>query len=139
MKATIDIPEPIARRIGALAARNGRDVTDQIVQVLRILLSGDASVEEWESILRASDAGNMPDVVIRTPHHGRTSIFIHLKRASDALPAPVFSVDPVTGMPVINSPPDAPIHRMTAAEFQTVIDQANEEAELERAGIPVRR
>jgi hypothetical protein len=55
------------------------------------------------------------------------------------LPPPVITTDPQTGLPVILSPPDAPIHRMTAAEFQAVIDQANEEAELERAGIPLRR
>jgi plasmid stability protein len=56
-----------------------------------------------------------------------------------ALAPPVISTDPVTGLPVILSPPDAPIHRMTAAEFQAVVDAANEEDDLGRAGLPLRR
>lgn len=56
-----------------------------------------------------------------------------------ALPEPVIATDPKTGLPVIYSPPDAPIHRMTVAEFQAVIDAANEEDDIVRAGLPLRR
>lgn len=57
---------------------------------------------------------------------------------ASAIP-PVISTDPQTGLPVIQGAPDAPITRMTAEQFQALVDQAQEDEDLERAGLPPRR
>ncbi len=137
VKTTLDIPEPIARRIGALAERSGRPVEDQILQVLYIFLASDLAGADWAAIVARTTAGETPDVVFRSQLGGgdaeaKTSPKVH------PLPEPVISIDPATGLPVIYSPPDAPIHRMTAADWQKRIDDANEEDDLVRAGFPVR-
>jgi plasmid stability protein len=46
--------------------------------------------------------------------------------------------DPVTGLPVIISPPDAPIHSMTVDQIIALEWADLEEEELERAGLPLR-
>jgi plasmid stability protein len=55
----------------------------------------------------------------------------------DAAPLTISS-DPETGLPVIHSPPDAPIHSMTNDQILALIEQTQLEEDLERAGFPVR-
>ena len=61
----------------------------------------------------------------------------------DAVPPvdvrPVITTDPDTGLPVIHSPPDAPNSRMTVDEIHALIQQSQEEEDLERFGISLRR
>lgn len=59
--------------------------------------------------------------------------------APAAGPPVVITTDPDTGLPVIQSPPDAPIWRMTAAEHDALVERTRSEEDLERAGLPVRR
>jgi plasmid stability protein len=58
----------------------------------------------------------------------------------DAAPVPAtITTDPVTGLPLIIGAPNAPISRMTTGQIQALIDQAQEQEDLERLGIPLRR
>jgi hypothetical protein len=50
----------------------------------------------------------------------------------------VVSTDPATSLPVIISPPDAPIHSMKAEDVLALEQATLEEEDLERAGLPVR-
>ncbi|GMU84464.1 MAG: hypothetical protein IT450_11930 [Phycisphaerales bacterium] len=52
---------------------------------------------------------------------------------------PIITRDPDTGLPLIQGAPDAPITRMNAEQFQQLIDRAQEDEDLERAGLPPRR
>jgi plasmid stability protein len=52
-----------------------------------------------------------------------------------ALVPPVIGTDPHTGLPVIISPPDAPIHSMSAAEVLALEQSILEEEDLKRAGL----
>jgi plasmid stability protein len=48
------------------------------------------------------------------------------------LARPVISKEPVTGLPVIQGAPNAPISRMTADEIQSMIDQSQLEEDPQR-------
>jgi plasmid stability protein len=62
------------------------------------------------------------------------------ERASDATAtAPIISKDPVTGLPLISGAPDAPISRMTTEQIHAMIEQTQEQEDLERLGISLRR
>jgi hypothetical protein len=62
------------------------------------------------------------------------------KRGSDAAPiAPIIFKDPLTGLPLISGAPDAPISRMTTEQIYAMIEQTQEQEDLERLGIPLRR
>jgi hypothetical protein len=50
----------------------------------------------------------------------------------------LIATDPDTGLPVIHSPPDAPIHSMTAEQIQAIIVEELLREDLERAGVLVR-
>ena len=113
----MDIPDELLARLKARAARDGREI-DQLAA----------------SLLADALAGAGQDVA----GPGTKTLPVMGARPA-ALSEPVVATDPRTGLPVIYSPPDAPIRRMTAAEFQAVIDAANEEEDLARAGLPVRR
>jgi plasmid stability protein len=53
--------------------------------------------------------------------------------------APKITTDPITGLPRIEGGPDAPIGRMTSDQVYALIEQTQEQEDLERAGIPLRR
>lgn len=118
MKTTLDIPDELLARLKERAARDGRDVDQLAASLLADAL--------------ASPAQHVAGLVPK-------ALPLIKPRPADVLPEPVITTDPVTGLPVIYSPPDAPIHRMTAAEFQAVVNAANEEDDLVRAGLPLRR
>lgn len=117
MKTTLDIPDELLAQLKARAARDGREI-DQLAA----------------SLLADGLAGAGQNVGGLGP---KTLPVIGARPA--ALPEPIIATDPETGLPVIYSPPDAPIRRMTASEFQAVIDAANEEEDFVRAGLPLRR
>ena len=50
----------------------------------------------------------------------------------------MISTDPETGLPVIHGSPDAPIRTMTADQIRALLDEAQLEEGLARAGFPVR-
>jgi plasmid stability protein len=102
MKTTLDLPDDLAAEVRRRAAADGRDVADEVVELVRKGL--------------AAPAGAPPEMA-----------------------KAVITTDPDTGLPVIQSPPDAPIHRMTAAELDALIEREQLEEDLERAGLPVRR
>src|SRR5687767_5187642 len=112
MDTTLDLPGALVEQVKLRALREGRELKDVAAELLRIGLASAPApvVAQALPILKA---------------HPLTGAPFH-ERAADALPEPVITTDPVTGLPVIHSPPDAPIHRMTAAEFQAVVDAANE-------------
>jgi plasmid stability protein len=106
MKTTLDLPDDVANEVQRRAARDGRDVADELVELVRTALAF-------------------------TP-------------AADPIPPttssrPVISTDPVTGLPVILSPPDAPVHRMTAEELDAMVERTQLEEDLERFRISLRR
>lgn len=102
MKTTLDLPEDLAAEVRRRAAADGRELADEVVELLRRGLAAPVS-------------GTAP-------------------------PSPaVILDDPDTGLPVIHSPPDAPIWRMTPAEVDALVNRAQLEEDLERAGLPVRR
>jgi len=53
--------------------------------------------------------------------------------------APRITKDPVTGLPLIEGAPDAPISRMSSEEIYSLIHQTQEEEDLARFGISLRR
>ena len=62
------------------------------------------------------------------------------QQIADASPVPpTITTDSITGLPLITGAPNAPISRMTAGQIQALIDQAQEQEDLERLGIPLRR
>jgi hypothetical protein len=63
--------------------------------------------------------------------------------ANGGLPAPVVSpgvkTNPKTGLPFFPSAPNAPITKMGTEEIYALIHQTQEEEDLERAGLSLRR
>jgi plasmid stability protein len=53
--------------------------------------------------------------------------------------APSITTDPITGLPRIEGAADAPISRMTTEQIYALLQQTQEQEDLERAGIPLRR
>lgn len=53
--------------------------------------------------------------------------------------AAVVAIDPVTGLPVVHSPPGAPISRLTTDEILNVMRDVDEEEDLERFARSLRR
>ncbi len=134
MTTTLDIPDDLAALVERQAQQSGRATAEQLLHLLRLAML----VEELPLMERARLADVVRVLVDARNRavHGLTAPATDILPVAAVLPDPVLTTDRVTGLPVIFSPPDAPIHRMRADEFQAVIDQANEEAELERAGIP---
>jgi toxin-antitoxin system PIN domain toxin len=87
MKTTLDLPEDLAVEVQRRAAADGRDLADEVVELVRKGLAAPA---------------------VEPPPLARA----------------VIVTDPDTGLPVILSPPDAPILRMTAEEFDAIVAAA---------------
>lgn len=119
MKTTLDIPDELLAQLKARAVRDGRDV-DQLAASL--LAAG----------LRSDQGGGGCGAALDTPQ-------IEGRPAEGGLAEPLISKDPDTGLPVIHSPPDAPIHSMTAEQFQAIVDEELLREDLERAGVSIRQ
>jgi plasmid stability protein len=102
MKTMLDLPEDLAVEVQRRAAADGRDLADEVVELVRKGLA--APFAEPPPLAHA-----------------------------------VIITDPDTGLPVILSPPDAPISRMTTDEILHLMREFDEEEELERFARSLRR
>jgi hypothetical protein len=121
MKAVLDIPDDLAAELERQAKLSGRATADELVHLVRLALLVEA--------LPLADIGRFAKVI--------RALLDARNRAVHRLPAPVFQTDPVTGLPVIVSPPDAPIHSMSVADVLALEQSILDEEDLERAGIPL--
>jgi plasmid stability protein len=111
MKTTLDLPDDLLAELKARAARAGRDVEEFAAHLL---------TDALRSTAEAPAANGAPAAPV-----------------DHAAPVTI-STDPETGLPVIHSPPDAPIHSMTNDQVLALIQETQLEEDLERAGFPVR-
>jgi plasmid stability protein len=102
MRTTLDLPDPLMRRVKIRAASEGRKLKDLVAELIESSLSRPA---------------------------------INISRSvadNDKLP---FDTDPVSGFPIartLNTPGFVPL---TAEESIALIQRANEEDDLQRAGL----
>jgi hypothetical protein len=59
--------------------------------------------------------------------------------AATPMPRPTISTDAETGLPTIQGAPGAPISTTSAEEIYAAIQESQEEADLERLGVSLRR
>jgi plasmid stability protein len=59
--------------------------------------------------------------------------------AGTPMPRPTISIDPETGLPTIQGAPGAPISTMSAEQIYAAIQKSQEEEDLKRLGVSVRR
>jgi plasmid stability protein len=111
MKTTLDLPDDLLAELKARAARAGRNVEEFTARLLTDALRSTATPAPSPALADA-------------PAYDATRVTI--------------STDPETGLPVIHSPPDAPIHSMTDDQILALVQQTQLEEDLERAGFPVR-
>ena len=128
MRTTLDIPDEVAGEVQRRADRDGRELVEQIVLLVRTgLLAADVPAADLERFARAArPAGSAPGgpADVGSTTRGGTA---HASRA-----------DPVTGLPVIDSPPGAPVYGMRLDEVLALARDAESENDLERTGLPVR-
>jgi hypothetical protein len=121
VKAVLDIPDDLAAELERQAKRSGRATADQLVHLVRLaLLLEDLPLAEMGRFAKVARA-----------------LVEARNRAVHALPAAVLQTDPATGLQVIVSPPDAPIHSMSVADALALEQSILEEEDLQRAGIPL--
>ncbi|HEY2587078.1 MAG TPA: hypothetical protein VGI81_15130 [Tepidisphaeraceae bacterium] len=113
MKATLDIPDEVAREVQRRADRAGREFVEQIAELVKLAL-------------RVPDNAAAGGTVTAGPGTARQG-------------ALTVATDPATGLPIIHSPPDAPVHSMTVNELSALTEAALSEDDLERAGLSLRR
>lgn len=109
MTTTLNLPDDLASAVRRRAAEGGHDVAAEVVELLR------------RGLAAAEHPGTVPPTVTRE-HDEPLNI----------------QTDPLTGLPVIISPPEAPIHSMTVDQILALEQSTLEEEDLERAGLPVR-
>jgi hypothetical protein len=126
MKTTVDIPDEVANELREQAKRQGHDLAEHIVQVVRLgLIIDNIPAATFEKIARALGVASGRPAALQ-PHN-----VLHQNAPS------AFSADPVTGLLMIDSPPDAPVRSMTPEQVLALTEAALMEDDLERAGIPV--
>ena len=125
MTTTLDLPDEVAAEVQRRAQRHGRELADQLLQLVKVALAVDRFCDEQtlSRLLRIVEQDGQRVSVPPTP---------------DAGSSPVISTDPATGLPLIHGPPDAHIHSMSAEQIQALIEETQLEEDLERAGLPVR-
>lgn len=118
MKATVEIPEDVAEKLLQRAQQSGRRVDEQVLSMVEFALQvPDATADELQQFLQ----------LIRRNGAVRERIPFQI------------SVDERTGLPLVKSPPDAPIRSMTCDQLLALEYQTQLEEDLERAGIAIRR
>lgn len=115
----LDIPDDLAGEVELHARREGRETGEHLLHLLRLAMLVEdlplAEIGRFAGVLRKlADARN----------HA-----VHGLR-----PAQV-QTDPATGLAVILSPPDAPIHSMSLDDVLRLERSILEEEDLQRAGI----
>ena len=131
MKATLDIPDEVASEIQRRADRDGRELLEQIVQLVRLgLLASDVPVAALEQFIRT-----VREVNRRFPE---TPSIPGIPRQGASFAASA-ATDAATGLPVVKSPPDAPVHTMSVDEILALTTDVEREDDLERAGLPLRQ
>jgi len=126
MKTTLDIPDEVANELREQADRKGHDLAEHIVQMVRLGLIIDKipiPTATREQIARALGSVSRPPAAIQPPD------VLHQN------PASTISVDPETGLFMIDSPPDAPIRSMTPEQVLAMTEAALVEDDLEWAAI----
>jgi hypothetical protein len=127
VKTTLDIPDDLATEIQRLAERSGLKPHEQFVQLVRVaMLVEDLPPAQLTRVVR----------LVRKLSRGSDRAAAHCA-TNQGQQSPV-STDAATGLPVINSPLDAPIHSMSPEQFQALVDDAQLEEDLERLGLAVR-
>ena len=121
MKTVLDIPEDLARELQQDAQRNGRETAEHLVHLMRLALL----VERLPLVEMGRSAE-----AIRALLDARNRV-VH---GTGAAP---MQADPVTGLPVIVSPPDAPIHTMSLKDVLAFEQSVLDEEDHQRVGVPL--
>lgn len=117
VKTTLEIPEEMAKRLRR-AGDDAQQVADRIVGLIKLALL----VEDVRDA-----ATQPPPAAAGVPLSSETGGIESFTQ-----------IDPITGLRVIESPPDAPIHRMSAQEVLELTNAVLLEQDLESNGVPVR-
>jgi hypothetical protein len=119
MRTVLDIPDDLANELQRQAQRSGRETGEQVLHLMRLALLVEqlplAEMGRFAGALRA-----LLEVRNRAVHSGERL---------------QMQTDPVTGLPAIVSPPDAPIHSMSLKDVLALEQAVLEEQDLQRAGI----
>ena len=121
MKTVVDIPDDLARELRQDALRNGRETPDHVVHLVRLALL----VER----LPLAELGRGAEVI--------RALLDARSRAMHGSSVAVTQTDPVTGLPVIVSPPGAPIHTMSLKDVLALEQSVLDEEDHQRAGLPL--
>jgi len=123
MKTTVDIPDEVADEVRRHAVRDGRELVAEIIQLVKLgILASEFSLAELTQVLR--HYRELRNALVHGVPTPRRAFFLEK--------------DPSTGLPIIHSPPDAPIHSMSVDQILALSQAVLEEEDLERAGLSVR-
>jgi len=127
MKTTLDLPDAVAAALKRQAEQSHRTLDDVCI---RAIMTGLAAMGLENDVLYAQN-------ILR-----RTGLRLQQLRAADEPSGDrdtlIIQTDAVTGLPVVISPPGAPIHSMTVEDVLALEHSILEEEDLERAGLPLR-
>lgn len=121
MKTVLDIPDDLAAELERHARRQGRETAEHLLHLVRLAML----VED----LPLAEIGRVAGVL-------RKLADARNHAAREARPAQVHT-DSATGLPVIVSPPDAPIHSMSREDVLKLEQSILDEEDVQRAGIPL--
>lgn len=121
MKTVLDIPDDLADELERHARREGRETSEHLLHLVRLAML----LEDLPLVEIGRFAG-----VLRKLLEARH------RAVHGLLPAQV-QTDPATGLPVILSPPNAPIHSMSLDDVLKLERTILQEEDLQRAGIPL--
>ena len=121
MKTVLDIPDDLAGELERHARREGRDTAEHILHLMRLAML----IED------------VPVADIRRFAGALRKLLDARNQAVPAIHPAQVQTDPTTGLPVIVSPPDAPIHSMSLEDVLKLERSILEEEDLQRAGIPL--
>jgi hypothetical protein len=125
MKTVLDIPEDLANELKRHAQRSGRAAHEDVVHLVRLAL-----LVEGLPITELKRVMTMLPALLHTRDRG-------VNFASTTSGKVLVSTDPQTGLPVIDSPADAPIRSMTNEQFLSMIEQTQLEEDFDRVGVPL--
>jgi len=129
VKTVLDIPDDLAGELERHARRQGRETAEHLLHLVRLaMLVEDLPLATIAQIVRARNA----------LAHAQPKAPVTDTPAQESGIETITSIDPVTGLRVIESPPDAPIHRMTPQEVLDLTNAVLLEQDLEWAGVSVR-